>query len=143
MSFDIKISKGDIALGSDGDFEQVQDVQKLSQDILKLLQTPLGSNVFFPWYGSILTDIMIGQVLDQSITIDIIRQQIQTNLETLQKMQRQQVANGQKVTPGELLAAIQTVDVTQSLVDPTRYTIIIKVITKGFRTSEVSIDVNI
>ncbi len=143
MSFDLRVNKGDLVIGSDGDLDQIIDIEKLVQDILKLLQTPLGSNVFFQWYGSILTDAMVGQVLDSSITVNLIQQQIKSNLETLQKLQRQQASNGQHLTPGELLAAIQTILVNRSTIDPTRYHIVVKVLTKSFRTAIASLDVDI
>ena len=143
MSFDLKISRGDIAIGSDGDFDTVQDHEKLIQDILKMLQTPLGKNVFFPWYGSLLTDVMIGQVLDHTMTTTIIQQQIRSNLETLQRMQRDQLSKGQQMTPGELLAAIQRVSVHRNTTDPTNYQIVVRVISKAFRVEEANLSVNI
>lgn len=143
MSFDLRVNQGDIVISSDGDFDQITDVEKLVQDILKILQTPLGSNVFFPWYGSVLTEIMIGQVLEPSITTNIIQQQVRTNLETLQRQQRQQLADGQQLTPGELLAAIQQVSVHRSTVDPTRYQVVVRVITRAFRTAVASLDVTL
>lgn len=143
MSFDLRVNQGDIVIASDGDFDQITDVEKLVQDILKILQTPLGSNVFFPWYGSVLTEVMIGQVLEPAITTNIIQQQIRTNLETLQRLQRQQLADGQQLTPGELLAAIQQVAVNRSTIDPTRYQVVVKVITKAFRTAVASLDVEL
>ena len=39
MSFDIKISQGDLAIGSDGDLARVEDTDKLVQDVLKILMT--------------------------------------------------------------------------------------------------------
>jgi phage baseplate assembly protein W len=143
MSFDLKINNGDLVIGSDGDLDQIQDASKLIQDILKILQTPLGSNVFFAWYGSLLTDVMIGQVLDKSVTTTVIQQQIKTNLETLQRLQRHQLSNGQHLTPGELLAAIREISVHRNTSDPTMYQIVVKVITKAFRTETASLDVEI
>lgn len=143
MSFDLRINNGDIAIGSDGDISKIEDIEKLVQDILKMLMTPLGSNVFFPWYGSTLTNSQIGQVFDEVFRKTAIEQQIRSNLETLQRMQKQQMADGQKVTPGELLAAIQSVQVNRNVVDPTYFTVAVNVLTKGFRSATAVLDVSL
>jgi phage baseplate assembly protein W len=141
MSFDLRINSGDLAIGTDGDLSQVQDTEKLIQDILKMLMTPLGGNVFFPWYGSQLTDSTIGQVLDHTMTVSVIQQTIRSNMETLQKMQRQQVANGEPLSPNELLAVIESISVTRNTFDPTYYQIVVKVLTRGFKSAMASLDV--
>lgn len=143
MSFDLRINNGDIAIGSNGDFAIVEDTEKLIQDILKLLMCRIGSNVFFPWYGSNISGSMVGQVLDETFRSEITRQQINSSLETLQKLQRQQAADGQKVTPGELLAAIQGISVERNSLDPTFYTIDVNVLTKGFKTLSATLDVSL
>jgi phage baseplate assembly protein W len=141
MSFDLRINNGDLAIGTNGDLSQVQDTEKLVQDILKMLMTPLGGNVFFPWYGSQLTDSAIGQVLDHTMTVSIVQQTIRSNLETLQKLQRQQTASGQPLSPNELLAVIESISVARNVVDPTYYQVVVKVLTKGFKSATASLDV--
>ena len=143
MSFDLKISNGDLVIGSNGDFEIVENADKLIQDILKILMCPLGSNVFFPWYGSSLSGTSVGQIFDEQLKQDIIAQQINSNLETLQKLQQQQMSDGQRVTPNELLAAIQSVSVERNTVDPTFFSIDVNVITKGFQVLTASLSVGL
>jgi phage baseplate assembly protein W len=141
MSFDLRINDGDLVIGTDGDLDPIENLEKLVQDILKILMTQLGSNVFFPWYGSPLTDSSIGQILDARFTNTMVQQVINSNLETLQKMQSQQVASGQRVSADELLAAIQSIMARRNTTDPTYWTIAVKVLSKGFKTTNATLDV--
>ena len=140
MSFDLRINQGDLVIGSDGDLSKVEDVEKLIQDVLKILMTPIGANVFFTWYGSLLSGSMVGQVMDATFRRSAVEQQIRSNLETLQRMQKQQAANGQRVTPGELLAAIQNIQVHRNVVDPTYFTVAVRILTKGFQSATATFD---
>lgn len=143
MSFDLKIDKGNIAIGQDGDLDRIENTEKLIQDVLKILMTPLGSNVFFPWYGSPLTDVSVGQVLDRKFVVSMIESVIRGNLETLQKLQKQQAASGQRVSAGELLAAIQSIRINRNIVDPTYWTIITRILSKGLKSSDAVLDITL
>jgi len=68
---------------SDGDLEKVEGTEKLVQDILKILITRLGSNVFYPWYGSLVAQSLVGQALDFEFVNSYASQQIQNSLEYL------------------------------------------------------------
>jgi phage baseplate assembly protein W len=143
MSFDFRINKGDIALGSDGDLDKVFDTEKLIQDVLKILSTPLGGNKFFSWYGSHLTDASIGQVADRKFINTMVNQIIRSNLETLQKLQKQQAASGQRVTAAELIAAVQGVSVNRNIVDPTFWRVVAVVLSKDLKTNTAYLDVEL
>lgn len=143
MSFDLKINQGDLTLGQDGDLEQVTELDKLVQDVLKILMTPLGANVFFPWYGSPLSETTIGQVLDKTFVNSVVMQIIRSNLETLQKLQKQQSMGGQRVSADELLAAIQEIKINRNTVDPTYWTILVRVLTKGLKSRSAILDVTL
>jgi phage baseplate assembly protein W len=143
MSFDFRINKGDIALGSDGDLDKVFDTEKLIQDVLKILSTPLGGNKFFSWYGSPLTDASIGQVADRKFINTMVNQIIRSNLETLQKLQKQQAASGQRVTAAELIAAVQGVSVNRNIVDPTFWRVVAVVLSKDLKTNTAYLDVEL
>lgn len=143
MSFDLKISQGDLSLGQDGDLEQIDESDKLVQDILKILMTPLGANVFFTWYGSPLSETAVGQVLDRTFVNSVVTQIIRSNLETLQKLQKQQSMSGQRVSANELLAAIQSVNINRNTVDPTYWSILVQVLTKGLKSRTASLDVTL
>jgi phage baseplate assembly protein W len=143
MSFDLRINQGDIAIGSDGDLDKVYDTEKLIQDVLKILSTPLGANKFFSWYGSALTDTSVGQVADRRFITTMVNQIIRSNLETLQKMQKQQSASGQRVTAAELIAAIQGVSVNRNIVDPTFWRIVVIILSKDLKTNTAYLDVEL
>jgi hypothetical protein len=130
MSFDFKIIDGDLRVGSDGDLTKVEDTEKLIQEILKIAHTPLGSNLFYPWYGSPISKSLIGNVLDMEFLSSVATSQLQTSLETLQRLQKQQALE-QRVTPFEQLTAIQNIGITRNQVDPRFFSVVISVITRA------------
>lgn len=142
MSFDLRIRDGDLAIGSDGDFERVEGTEKLVQDILKILITRLGSNLFYPWYGSLISQTLIGQVLDTDLTNAAATNQIQNALESLQRIQQEQSLR-QRVSPFEQLAAIRRIKVIRNRVDPRFYSIGVEVATRALTTREINFEVNI
>lgn len=141
MSFDLRISQGDLAIGSDGDLDRVEDTNKLVQDILKILLTPLGGNPFHTWYGSLISSTLVGNAFEEEFLIKIASSQINSALETMQNLQKAQTAV-QKVTPNELLAAIRSVDVHRNPVNPTIFSVFVTVLTKGLSTINTSFSVN-
>lgn len=142
MSFDLKILNGDLVIGTDGDFARVQDSEKLIQDILKMLMTEQGSNIFFSWYGSSLSSSMIGSPYDSEFISSVAENQIRSSLEILQSLQREQSAK-QIVTPGELLAAIKSLNVVRNQVDPTFFSVLLSVLTKNLTVADASFNVNL
>src|SRR3990170_4489242 len=108
MSFDFRIINGDMKIGSNGDLDIVEDSEKLIQEILKIAHTPLGSNIFYPWYGSPISQSLIGNALDIEFVTTVASNQLQTSLENLQRLQQKQSLE-QRVTPFEQLAAVKNV----------------------------------
>ena len=100
MSFDLKITNGDLVL-ENGDFKIVQDSEKLIQDILKMALTEAGSNPLYPWYGSFISRSIIGSSLDVGITFQIAQSQLQNSIENLKNLQVAQLKSGQKVSADE------------------------------------------
>jgi len=141
MSFDLKIKNGDLVIGSDGDLGKAIEVEKLIQDILKILSTPAGSNLFWPWYGSLLTSSAVGSAMDHQFISSVVEQQIRTSLDNIQQLQREQMARNQSVSPQELLAAIQKVVVKRSIVDPTYFSIVVRVVNKAYQSVPIPIDI--
>jgi phage baseplate assembly protein W len=132
VSFDLKLFGGDLVI-KNGDFETVEDSDKLVQDILKLVSTQLGSNPFFPAYGSPISQAMIGSVFEREFAEDIATQQLRASLERLQDLQRDQIRQNQIVTPSEQIAAIENVRVSQAQNDPRYYIVNLTVISKAFQ----------
>jgi hypothetical protein len=143
MSFDLKILDGDLALNSRSDLDIVEDSEKLVQDILKIISTQLGTNPFFPWYGSPITQSLIGRPFDTRFISNIAGQQLRTALETLQKMQKEQLKFDQYVTPLEQIAAIQNVSVERNISDARYFRIILTVLSKAFQRVSTSLDIRL
>lgn len=134
MSFDLLIRNRDLALGQNGDLEKVEDSNKLVQDVLKILHTRLGSNVFYPWYGSLISRSMVGQsFFDFEMLSSIGSSQLQNSIETLQRLQQKQ-ATEQRVTPFELIAAVKDVRIEQNRVDPRFFLISVEIATRALST---------
>lgn len=132
MSFDLKIQNGDIAIDSfNNDIKKVENSDKLIQDVLKIVTTPLSSNKFYPWYGSPITKTLIGNVLDMEFTSNMATNQLRNSLENLQKLQKVQ-SGTQLVTAQELLATLENVSIERNIIDPRFYSIIVSVLNKAF-----------
>lgn len=143
MSFDLKIKNGDLQISNTGDLQKVQDTDKLIQDILKIVTTPLGGNPFFPWYGSSISSSLIGNPFSFQFVGSMASSQIKESLETLRKWQNAQTSSGQTVSPAELLAAIQEVKVERNQIDPRYFRVVIKALTKAFTPAVTAFDVGL
>ncbi|KKN72145.1 hypothetical protein LCGC14_0413570 [marine sediment metagenome] len=140
MSFDFKISDGDLSIGQDGDLKKVENTEKLIQDILKIVITPMGSNQFYPWYGSRVSKSLIGQVFDFEFLSTVASSQLQNALENLQRLQQEQ-ARQQSVTPFEQLAALKGVRVERNQVDPRYFLVVISAVTRALTEANTSLTI--
>jgi len=142
MSFDLKIVNNDLAIGSDGTLQTVINNEKLQQDVLKAILTPLGSNRFFKWYGSLLSNRVIGQNLPfASMEIEI-KRSIEETLNNLMALQKSQ-AFSQYVSAGEMIAGIGFIDVVRNEEDPRQFDIYINILTRQLTPIEVAFTVRI
>jgi hypothetical protein len=140
MSFDLKILNGDLVIGPNADLDIVTGEDKLKQDMLKILLTPAGSNVFFPWYGSYISSNLIGENLPVSFIENMAQSQIQNSLDNLMRMQKEQMKSGQNVSASELLAAVKYISVNRNDIDPTMFSISVDVVNRAFKTVSSSFD---
>lgn len=143
MSFDLKIEDGDLQIGTNGDLAVVENSEKLIQDILKILMTPLNGNVFFPWYGSPLSRSLIGSAFEGKFVASIATNQIRNGLETLKNLQEDQLTKGQFVSSREQIAAIQDVTVERNQIDPRRFRVFVSVLSKAFTTTRADFQVTL
>jgi phage baseplate assembly protein W len=141
MSYDLQVINGDLVLNN-GQLVLVRDSAKLIQDILKILLTAVGSNPLQNWYGSFLSRTMIGNPNQTNMLIQIAKSQIQTALTNLQNLQKLQLQSFQRMSADEQLSAILGISVVQSQVNPTLFSVKIKVLTAGLRTIDTSFIVN-
>ncbi len=131
MSFDLLIKKGDLAIGQDGDLAKVEDSDKLIQDVLKILVTPLGSNIFYPWYGSMINRSLVGQAFfEVELLASMGSSQLQNSLETLQRLQQKQSLE-QRVSPFELIAAVKKVKIERNQTDPRFFLVAVDIATRA------------
>lgn len=133
MSFDLKLENGTINFGSNGDLKIVRDSEKLEQDLLKICMTQIGSNKKFPWYGSPISQSMIGRAFDTIFIQSVGSNQLRFAITNLQRLQLQQLSSDQMVTPQEQIASIEGVRVDQNQIDPRFFNIDISVLSKAFR----------
>jgi phage baseplate assembly protein W len=141
MSFDLKLLAGDLVI-KDGDLDIVEGSDKLVQDVLKLVSTPLGSNPFFPAYGSPIGKSLIGQIYEREFLEDIATHQLKSSIERLQQLQLEQLKQNQVVTPDEQIAVIENIKVSQARNEPRYYMIYLTVISKSFQRIPISFEID-
>ena len=140
MSFDFRIRDGDLSIGQDGDLMKVENTEKLIQDILKIVITPMGSNQFYPWYGSRVSKSLIGHVFDFEFLSTVATSQLQNALENLQRLQQEQ-ARQQRVTPFEQLAALRDVRIERNQVDPRFFLVVINAVTRALTEANTTLTI--
>lgn len=129
MSFDIRVINGDIDFGANGDVVQVTDSDKLAQDVVKLLNTPIGTSPLNLGYGSALTVANIGESIDPALAIDQTIISITAGLEQLIALQDQQ-RSFQIVTDAESIIDFETPLVQQDPADPRQFNIVVNAISR-------------
>jgi phage baseplate assembly protein W len=143
MSFDLKLQNGDLSLSNKNDLAIVEENDKLMQDIMKIISTPLGANGLYPWYGSPITQSLIGTAFESNFISNIATVQLRSSLETLQNLQIAQAKTNQIVTPQEQIAAVQNVNVDRNLEDPRFFEIVLTVLSKAFRQTTTTLQVQL
>lgn len=108
MSFDLRLLDGDLVLNKDGSLDIVTDTEKLIQDGIKMLITPVGGNKLHQWYGCMINKFLIGNVFDTDFSFEVAKQQIRNALENLMMWQRQQ-SKIQNLSPAETIVQIQNI----------------------------------
>ena len=135
MSFDLALINSDLNKKPDGTIRTVTRSDKLKQDIIKIILTPLSSVKYHLWYGSSINEGTIGEVLPDSMLFQDISSAIQQSLSRLQTLQRAQ-ASGQRVELSEILASINDIQVQRNLDDPRQVNVIVVTMSKDFTAVE-------
>ncbi len=141
MSFDFKISQGDLVLGNNGDLQQIINTDKLIQDLLKICITPLGSNPAYPSYGCAINKSLIGTSFDTDFISSIASNQLKNSIEILKDLQEAQ-SFSQNMTASEQLAAIQEIKIDRNITDPRFFLIVIRALTKALTSIKTEFEVN-
>lgn len=140
MSFDLKLANGDIVFSSLGELQTVEGIDKLTQDIVKMLLTTIGSNPYHEWYGSLLTEDVVGLYGDIRTLQRNAESTISEALENMAALQAQQKSY-QNVTAQESIGAITNVSVERDPTDPRQWIVRVSVLSKSL--SEVTEEFNI
>lgn len=143
MSFDLKVSQGDLQIGSDGDLARVTDSEKLIQDILKICITPVGGNPFYPFYGSAVSKGLVGNAYPAGLTSSMASNQLRTAIQNLMTLQKAQQKDGQGQTAAELLAAIKDVDIQRNQTDPRFFRVLIQVLSRDLSVLNTNFEVTL
>jgi hypothetical protein len=132
MSFDLKISRGDLVI-TQGALKTVVDSEKLIQDILKVATTTAGSNPIHPWYGSFISRTLVGNPNHNSVLVQIGKSQLTTALQNLKDLQDLQTQSYQRVSADEQIAAISDISIIQNQIDPRLFDVVIVALSKGLK----------
>jgi len=141
MSFDLELINSDLSIKPDGTIRTVDKTDKLRQDIIKIILTPIGSVKFHPWYGSSVNDGLIGETVPDNMLFQDINTSILQSLSKLQTLQRSQ-ATSQRVSLAEMIASVRDILVQRNPSDPRQVNAIILVIAKDFNTVEESFGIS-
>lgn len=126
MSFDLKISNGDLIISNAGIIELVVDNAKLKQDIIKILLTKLGENKYHPAYGSEVGALKIGAVIDQQLLESDLESSAREAINKLIFLQRAQ-SKKQFLTPGERIVSLLDILIERDTIDPRMYNIVLSI----------------
>lgn len=130
MSYDLKLENGDIPI-SDGSPVLVIDSEKLIQDILKMLFTPIGESTAHPWYGTPLLSRAVGNSFDSEILASEIESAVQYGLNNLLTLQQLQAQDNQYLTPREQISEIRDIRVELDPVDARKMVVTVEVVAKS------------
>src|SRR5258708_19633169 len=131
MSYDLKILNGDLSI-KNADLSTITGKDKLIQDLLKIALTTAGSNTLQPWYGSLISQTLIGSYLNSNIVISVARSQLQNAIKNLQNLQNLQVQSGQATSPDEMIAFVSDISINRNTIDPKLFSLLIKVLNLSF-----------
>jgi hypothetical protein len=109
-----------------GGIPVVEDEEKLAQDIVRYIETVLGSDPYRDWLGSRLRGLIGKKITSVPYVREIINNEVRGTLVKLINMQRQQ-AQYQSVTLNEALESLLLVDTQLDTEDPTLWRVKVRV----------------
>ena len=128
--------ENDYRFDTQGAAMMVADENLLYQSVLKVILTEIRSNIYYPWYGSTLSNLIGSKVLGG--TAAGIRQSVTTALTMFQNLQNS-LSKYQRITAKERLFAVDGIGVTQSPTDPTVF--LIEVDVRNYSSEPISISI--
>ena len=119
MSFDARLQSGDLVISDD--IEIIEDTDKLIQDSIKLLLTPLGGWFADPNYGTKLSIDLIGQAVPSWIGAQNTESMIRAAFQYYKAIQSSQIESGQLLSDAERLFKVAQVEVFRDDTDPRQF----------------------
>ena len=135
MSFDLALINSDLSLNTDGTVQTVEKVNKLKQDIIKIIVTPITSVKYHLWYCSSVSDSSIGDVMPQNMLFQNLSTAVQESLGKLRRLQRAQ-ATSQRVTRSEMLESVRDISIQRDSEDPRQVNVIVVAISRDYNAVE-------
>jgi hypothetical protein len=129
MSFDLKLSNGDLVLTASGQPEAVTGNDKIRQDILKILLTEEGDNSYHQSYGSSVGSLNVGENFGQSFTERSMEGSVSNAINKLITLQKFQ-SRTQFLNPAEVIVSIRNIQIYRDELDPRMWSIFVSVITQ-------------
>jgi hypothetical protein len=109
----------DLQFSTEGKIVVAKDEYLLLQNVEKNVITELGSNTFHTWEGTSLIDLTGSRIMDTDYLKTKISQDVNAALNKFKSMQNQQLATQRPMSDGEILESVDSVIVSQDVVDPT------------------------
>jgi len=122
MSFDVQILNGDLNLDSLGQLALVRNIDKVAQDVLRVIMTTRGSDPFDTSYGISTTNRAIGSMPTTSIISATLEAEISNSLQKLIREQNR-LSTVQTLTADERIREIDSVVVEQDPIEPRQLTV--------------------
>jgi hypothetical protein len=109
----------DVSYDVKGSLLQTRNEPLLMQNVEKFVVTTINSNPFHLYIGTGLVGLIGKRISNFSFLQSQIISEISRTLQKLQDLQGQYRTIGRVVTEGEVLAVVDSIQVTQDMVDPT------------------------
>lgn len=129
MSFDLKLENGSFSV-LNGEATLVTALDKLTQDVLKIIITEIGTVKLHSWYGTNLNSSAVGSVNSKGFLKAEITRSVSQALNNLKMLQEQNERAGQILSPREVIARIDNIEAIDTT-DPRQLIINIMLTTRA------------
>jgi len=110
---------------NDSDIRTCKDEELLLQLVEKYIVTKIGSNAFHEWIGTGLHTLVGTKIVDADLLKTRMTEQVTGSIDKLKNVQKQMLATGREMSPGELFGQLLSIQVTQAD-DPSVFRIIVR-----------------
>jgi hypothetical protein len=142
MSFDLKITNGDLSLDANGNINLITGNQKIIQEIAKITLTDLGENVFHPYYGCKAGSLNLENIVDYNFQRQEIERSVKSAINNLILLKNNQNLN-QELNPSEIILTLDEVVVERDNLDPRMWSVFISVTTLSLDDIKTSVKIRI